>query len=69
MLVVLNLPLIGLWVKMLTIPYRVLFPAIVIFASIGCYPIDARGRDTDGQGNVSRSRRLPQRAGWFGGGG
>ena len=40
MLVVLNLPLIGLWVKMLTIPYRFLFPAIVAFASIGTYSID-----------------------------
>ncbi|WP_185984549.1 tripartite tricarboxylate transporter permease [Aureimonas mangrovi] len=40
LLVLLNLPLIGLWVKMLSIPYRVLFPAIVIFASIGCYSIN-----------------------------
>ncbi|SFZ86576.1 TctA family transporter [Devosia enhydra] len=40
LLVLLNLPLIGLWVKMLTIPYRVLFPAIVIFACIGCYSIN-----------------------------
>jgi len=40
LLVILNLPLIGLWVKMLTIPYRMLFPAIVIFASIGCYSIN-----------------------------
>ncbi len=40
LLVILNLPLIGLWVKMLTIPYRVLFPAIVLFASIGCYSIN-----------------------------
>lgn len=39
LLVVLNLPLIGLWVKMLAVPYRALFPAIVIFASIGCYSI------------------------------
>jgi putative tricarboxylic transport membrane protein len=38
-LVLLNLPLIGLWVKMLTIPYRFLFPAIVAFASIGTYSI------------------------------
>ena len=45
LLVVLNLPLIGLWVKMLTIPYRVLFPAIVIFASIGCYSIDTNPFD------------------------
>jgi TctA family transporter len=40
LLVLLNLPLIGLWVKMLTIPYRILFPAIVLFACIGCYSIN-----------------------------
>jgi putative tricarboxylic transport membrane protein len=38
-LVVLNLPLIGLWVKMLTIPYRWLFPAIIAFATIGTYSL------------------------------
>ena len=47
MLVILNLPLIGLWVKMLTIPYRVLFPAIVLFASIGCYSINNNPFDVD----------------------
>ena len=40
LLIVLNLPLIGLWVRLLSIPYRVLFPAIVIFAAIGCYSIN-----------------------------
>ena len=40
LLVLLNLPLIGLWVKMLSIPYRALFPAIVLFACIGCYSIN-----------------------------
>ena len=40
LLVVLNLPLIGLWVKMLSIPYRVLFPAIVLFACIGTFSIN-----------------------------
>jgi len=40
LLVMLNLPLIGLWVKMLSIPYRALFPAIVLFACIGCYSIN-----------------------------
>jgi TctA family transporter len=45
MLVVLNLPLIGLWVKMLQIPYRVLFPAIIVFASIGCYSINSNPFD------------------------
>jgi putative tricarboxylic transport membrane protein len=38
-LVLLNLPLIGLWVKMLTIPYRWLFPAIIAFAAIGTYSL------------------------------
>ena len=37
MLVVLNLPLIGIWVSLLKVPYRVLFPAIMVFATIGIY--------------------------------
>ncbi|MCD6666273.1 tripartite tricarboxylate transporter permease [Hydrogenophaga bisanensis] len=37
MLIVLNLPLIGMWIKLLTVPYRWLFPAIVLFCAIGVY--------------------------------
>ena len=37
MLLVLNLPLIGLWVQVLRIPYRVLFPLILLFCLIGVY--------------------------------
>ncbi len=37
MLLVLNLPLIGLWTKLLTLPYRYLFPAIIVFCAIGAY--------------------------------
>ena len=37
MLVVLNLPMIGLWIKLLSIPYKWLFPAIVLFCAIGVY--------------------------------
>ena len=44
-LVLLNLPLIGLWVKMLAIPYRVLFPAIIAFAAIGTYSISLNAYD------------------------
>jgi TctA family transporter len=40
LLVMLNLPLIGLWVRLLTIPYRILFPAIIAFASIGTYSLN-----------------------------
>jgi TctA family transporter len=39
MLVVLNLPLIGMWVKLLTVPYRYLFPSILIFMTIGVYSL------------------------------
>ncbi|MDE2614044.1 MAG: tripartite tricarboxylate transporter permease, partial [Burkholderiales bacterium] len=35
MLIVLNLPLIGIWIRLLTLPYRFLFPAIVVFCAIG----------------------------------
>ncbi|WP_201833653.1 tripartite tricarboxylate transporter permease [Microvirga zambiensis] len=38
-LVILNLPLIGIWVKMLKIPYRVLYPAIVVFVTVGVFSI------------------------------
>ncbi len=37
MLIVLNLPLIGIWVKLLSVPYRYLFPAIVLFCAVGVY--------------------------------
>ena len=37
MLVILNLPLIGVWIKLLTVPYRWLFPSIVLFCAVGVY--------------------------------
>ncbi|MFC1534009.1 tripartite tricarboxylate transporter permease [Thermodesulfobacteriota bacterium] len=37
MLLVINLPLIGIWVNVLKVPYRLLFPAIMMFAAIGIY--------------------------------
>ncbi|MCX5820275.1 MAG: tripartite tricarboxylate transporter permease [Deltaproteobacteria bacterium] len=37
MLVILNLPLVGLWVSLLKVPYRLLFPAIMVFSAIGIY--------------------------------
>ncbi|MCA0271863.1 MAG: tripartite tricarboxylate transporter permease [Proteobacteria bacterium] len=41
MLIVLNLPLIGLWVKLLKVPYHVLFPVIMAFCSIGVYSVNS----------------------------
>jgi TctA family transporter len=45
MLVILNLPLIGIWVRLLRIPYRTLFPAILAFASIGVWSVNSNPFD------------------------
>jgi putative tricarboxylic transport membrane protein len=39
MLVIINLPMIGMWVKLLTVPYRFLAPAILLFCCIGAYSL------------------------------
>jgi putative tricarboxylic transport membrane protein len=39
MLVILNLPLIGIWIKLLTVPYRILYPSILVFMAIGVYSL------------------------------
>jgi TctA family transporter len=45
MLVVLNLPLVGLWAKLLRVPYRLLYPAIIVFCCIGAYTINTKPFD------------------------
>jgi putative tricarboxylic transport membrane protein len=40
MLVILNLPLIGMWVKLITIPYQLLYPAILVFCGIGVFSLN-----------------------------
>src|SRR6266540_2795823 len=42
MLLVLNLPMVGLWVRLLAVPYRLLFPAIFVFCCIGVYTVDGK---------------------------
>ncbi len=44
-LIVLNLPLIGLWVKIITVPYHLLFPAILVFTAIGVFSLNNREFD------------------------
>ena len=39
MLVILNLPLIGIWIKLLSVPYRFLFPSILVFMSVGVFAL------------------------------
>jgi TctA family transporter len=45
MLVVLNLPLVGLWIKLLKVPYRILYPAILVFCTIGVYSLNYNAFD------------------------
>ncbi|WP_159994180.1 tripartite tricarboxylate transporter permease [Roseomonas sp. 18066] len=40
MLLVINLPMIGMWVKLLQVPYRFMYPAILVFCAIGVYSIN-----------------------------
>src|SRR5690606_7195436 len=40
MLIIINMPMIGIWVKLLSIPYRVLFLVILIISSIGIYSVN-----------------------------
>ncbi len=40
MLLVINLPMVGLWVQLLRVPYRLLYPAILLFAAIGVYGLN-----------------------------
>jgi len=42
MLLVLNLPMVGLWIRLLAVPYRLLFPAIFVFCCIGAYAVDSK---------------------------
>lgn len=39
MLVIINLPLIGMWIKLLSVPYRILFPVIIVICGIGVYSV------------------------------
>ena len=45
MLVILNLPLIGMWVQLLKVPYRILYPAILMFCCIGVYSVNNNSFD------------------------
>ncbi|MBN9602445.1 MAG: tripartite tricarboxylate transporter permease [Afipia felis] len=40
MLLIINLPMVGIWVRLLRVPYRLLFPSIVIFCAIGIYSVN-----------------------------
>src|SRR5712672_3387096 len=41
MLIIINLPLIGIWVRLLRVPYRLLFPCIVVLCCVGAYSVNA----------------------------
>ena len=45
MLLIINLPLVGVWVRLLKVPYRLMFPAILMFCCIGIYSINSLPTD------------------------
>lgn len=45
MLVILNIPLIGIWVRLVTVPYHMLYPAILVFCCVGAYTINNNPAD------------------------
>ncbi|WP_201864597.1 tripartite tricarboxylate transporter permease [Microvirga soli] len=45
LLLIINLPLVGLWVRLLKVPYRLMFPAILMFCCIGIYSINSLPTD------------------------
>ncbi|MDH4191694.1 MAG: tripartite tricarboxylate transporter permease [Betaproteobacteria bacterium] len=45
LLVVLNLPMIGIWIKLLTVPYRLLYPAILVFMAVGVFSLSNNAFD------------------------
>jgi putative tricarboxylic transport membrane protein len=45
LLVIINLPLVGVWVSLLRVPYRLLFPSIIVFCCIGIYSINNSASD------------------------
>ncbi len=45
MLLIINLPLVGVWVRLLKVPYRLMFPAILMFCSVGIYSINSLPTD------------------------
>jgi putative tricarboxylic transport membrane protein len=66
MLLVLNLPLVGVWVKLLKTPYSILFPMILLFCLIGSYTVNSNASEVlimlifGGLGYVLRKTGFPQ---------
>ena len=59
MLLVINLPLIGIWVKLLSMPYRLLYPAILLFCVIGVYATNTNSSPDGVDGGVRAVRLYP----------
>ncbi len=58
MLLVINLPLVGIWVRLLRVPYRLLFPSIVMFCCIGIYSVNNAPTDVMHRRRVRFGRLL-----------
>ena len=62
MLIIINLPLVGIWVRLLRVPYRLMFPSIVIFCAIGIYSVNNAPVDVILAGVVRSGRLLADQA-------
>ena len=62
MLIIINLPLVGIWVRLLRVPYRLMFPSIVIFCAIGIYSINNAPVDVVTRRRVRTARLLADQA-------
>ena len=62
MLLIINLPLVGIWVRLLRVPYRLMFPSIVIFCCIGIYSVNNAPIGRHPRGRVRVGRLLADQA-------
>ena len=62
MLIIINLPLVGIWVRLLRVPYRLMFPSIVMFCAIGIYSINNAPMDVVLAGDLRPGRLLADQA-------
>ena len=64
MLLIINLPLIGLWVRLLKVPYRLMFTTILLFCCIGIYSINNNPSDVSSPRSSASSAMCSSSWGW-----
>ena len=62
-LLLLNLPLVGLWAQLLRVPYRVLFPIVLLLSVVGTYSANKNVFDSVGHARLRHCRLCPEQTG------